>query len=108
MRCVAVRDPATLLAGCDLRQQHRYTRLLLQRVCEQTGVRSTPEVPPGVDVIRRKSEDASFLFVLNHNEVTVVVRLLGSGRDLLTDTEYDSHLVPDLLEVAVLKEVLIE
>jgi beta-galactosidase len=86
------------------RPELRYTKALLQRVCEETGVRPAAEVPPGVDAVRRRTEDASFLFLLNHNNETVEIRLPNPGRDLITGTEHDSHLVLDPLEVAVLKE----
>ena len=67
-------------------------------------MRPTAEVSPGIDAVRRKTEDASFLFLLNHNEEAVEVRLPNLGRDLLTGAEHDSKLVLDPLEVAVLKE----
>jgi beta-galactosidase len=73
-------------------------------VCEEAGVRPTAEVPPGVDAVRRKTEVASFLFLLNHNNDTVEVKLPNPGRNLLAGTEHDSNLVLDPLEVAVLKE----
>ena len=69
-------------------------------------MRPTAEVPPGIDAVRRKTEAASFLFLLNHNEEAVEVSLPNPGRDLLTGTEHDSNLVLDPLEVAVLKERL--
>jgi len=86
------------------RPEERYTKSLLQRVCEEAGVRPTARVPPGVDALRRRTKDASFLFLLNHNEGVVEVRLPNPGRDLLTGKEHDSNLVLDSLEVAVLKE----
>ena len=61
------------------------------------------EVPPGVDAVRRKTEAASFLFLLNHTQEAVEVRLPNPGRDLITGKEQSSNLVLDPLEVAVLK-----
>src|SRR5215213_667810 len=86
------------------RPEERYTKSLLQRVCQEAGVRPTAEVPPGVDAVRRRTEDASFLFVLNHNQEAVEVRLPNPGRDLLTATEHDLQLILDPLEVAILQE----
>jgi beta-galactosidase len=86
------------------RPEERYTKLLIQRVCQEAGVRPTAEVPPGVDAVRRRSEDASFLFVLNHNQEAVEIRLPNPGRDLLTATEHDLQLILDPLEVAILQE----
>jgi beta-galactosidase len=86
------------------RPEEQYVKQLLDRVCEEAGVRPTAEVPPGVDAVRRKTEDASFLFVLNHTREAVEVSLPIPGRDLLTGKEHASNLVLDPLEVAVLKE----
>jgi len=86
------------------RPEERYTKSLLQRVCEEASVSPTARVPPGVDAVRRRTKDASFLLLLNHNEGVVEVRLPNPGRDLLTGNEHDSNLVLDSLEVAVLKE----
>jgi beta-galactosidase len=86
------------------RPEERYTRLLLQTVCEQAGVAPALRVPPSVDAVRRKTEDVSFLFLLNHNEETVEVRLPEPVRDLLTGKKHDSTLILDPLEVAVLRE----
>jgi beta-galactosidase len=74
-------------------------------VYEEAGVTPTAEVPPGVDAVRRKTEDASFLFLLNHSQEAVEVRLPNPGRDLLTGTEYDSQLILDPLGVAILQEI---
>src|SRR5215212_3961268 len=57
------------------RAEERYTKSLLQRVRQEAGVRPTAKVPPGVDAVRRRTEDASFLFLLNHNQEAVEVRL---------------------------------
>jgi beta-galactosidase len=86
------------------RPEERYTKSLLQRVYEEAGVRPTAEVPPGVDAVRRRTEDASFLFLLNHNQEVVEIRLPKPGRDLLTGTEHESQLILDPLGVAVLQE----
>jgi beta-galactosidase len=86
------------------RPEGSYTRLLLQRVCGEAGVSSTAEVPPGVDAVRRKTEDASFLFLLNHNQEALEIRLPNPGRDLLTGKGHDSQLTLDPLGAAILQE----
>ncbi len=86
------------------RPEERYAKSLLQRVCEEAGVKPTLEAAPGVDAVRRRTEDASFLFLLNHGEDAVEVGLRGSGRDLLTGEEHDSTLTLGPLEVAILQE----
>jgi beta-galactosidase len=87
------------------RPEIRYTKSLLQRVCHEAGVKPTADVPPGVDAVRRKTEDASFLFLLNHNQEVEEIRLPNPGRDLLTAKEHDSKLILDPLEVAILQEM---
>ena len=83
---------------------YTYTKSLLEREYEEAGVRPTAEVPPGVDAVRRKTEDAFFLFLLNHSQEAVEISLPSPGLDLLTRTEHDSNLFLYPLEVAVLKE----
>ena len=87
------------------RPDRRYTSLILQTVCERAGVSPTIQAPPGVDAVRRRTEDASYLFLLNHNDEAVEVRLPEPGRDLFTDSEHGSTLTLGPLEVAVLREM---
>jgi beta-galactosidase len=60
--------------------------MLLDRMIAEAGVRPVAEVPPGVEVTRRRSDRGSWLFVLNHTaddcEVTVAGRDLVSGTDV--------------------------
>jgi beta-galactosidase len=86
------------------RPEERYTRLLLGQICRETGVSAPLEAPPGLEVVRRKSGEATFLFVLNHNAELAQVRLDGPVRDLLTGEKHDGALALDPLEVAVLEE----
>jgi beta-galactosidase len=74
-------------------------------VCDEADVRPTAEVPPGVDAVRRKTEAASFLFLLNYNEEALEVGLPNPGRDLLTGKEHSSNLALDPLEVVILQEM---
>jgi beta-galactosidase len=78
--------------------------LLLQRVCEEAGVSPTAEIPPGIDAVRRKTEAASFLFLLNHNQEAVEVRLPNPGRDILTGEAHEGTLALEPLGVAILLE----
>jgi hypothetical protein len=54
--------------------------------------------------VRRKTEAASFLFLLNHNQQAVEIRLPNPGRELLTRTEHDSQLILDPFEAVILQE----
>jgi beta-galactosidase len=56
---------------------------LLAQVTEAAGVLPALDVPPGVEAVRRRSPDASWLFVLNHGEADANVEV--SGHDLVTD-----------------------
>ena len=56
-------------------------------------MKPTADVPPGVDAVRRKTEEDSFLFLLNHNLELEEIRLPNPGRDLLTAKEHDSNLI---------------
>ena len=85
------------------RPEGRYIETLLQAVCEQAGVSPTMEAPLGVDAVRRETENASFLFLVNHNDRAMEVRLPATGRDLLTEEEHGSMLTLDPLGVAVLE-----
>ena len=86
------------------RPEERYTKLLLERICEETDVRPPLEAPPGVEVMRRNSKEASFLFVLNHKPEPTEVRIDGSARNLLSGEEQDRVLRLEPLDVAILKE----
>jgi beta-galactosidase len=88
-----------------IRTDKRYTKSLLQELCDEAGISPSAEAPPGVDAVRRKGEDASFLFVLNHNQETGEVQLPQGGRDLLTGKEHQSKLTLDPLDVAILQEI---
>jgi beta-galactosidase len=88
------------------RPDEHYTRSLLQRVCEEAGVSPAADAPPGVDAVRRNSKNASFVFVLNHNEQAVEVRLPNRGRDLLTGEAHEDRLVLEPLGVAILREIM--
>jgi beta-galactosidase len=86
------------------RPEERYTRLLLGQICREAGVSAPLEAPSGVEVVRRKTGEATFLFVLNHNAGSAEVRLDGPVRDLLTGEKHDGALALDSLGVAVLEE----
>lgn len=79
------------------------TRLLLQ-ACEEVGVKPPLEVPTGVEVVRRRNEKSSFLFLLNHNGEEVSLPLDDSTKDMLTGDSQRFHLTLEPLGVTVLGE----
>ena len=56
---------------------------LLSEVTGAAGVHPVLEVPAGVEAVRRRTPDASWLFVLNHGEDDAQVAV--SGHDLVAD-----------------------
>ncbi len=86
------------------RPEQRYVRLLLDWVREEAGVGAPFGAPPGIEVVRRRTERASFLFLLNHNLQTVELGLSGAGRDLLTGEAREGRLTIEPLGVLVLEE----
>jgi beta-galactosidase len=84
--------------------EERYTKEMLAATCREAGVEAPLEAPPGVEVVRRKTGGASFLFVLNHGDQSVEVRLPRPARDLLTGTEHGGELTLEPMGVAVLEE----
>ena len=87
------------------RPEKRYTKALLERVCREAGIGPPLQTPPGVEVVRRKTEDAAFLFALNHSPKPVELHLTGPARDLLTGREHDDEVLTlDPLDVVILEE----
>ncbi len=75
--------------------------ILLSRVCADAGVEPAAAVAPGVEVVRRRAEGASWLFVINHSDTEAVVD--RAGHELLTDRDVRTLTVP-AGGVAVLRE----
>ena len=69
---VATRPDSTTTAG------------LLAQACADAGVEATAAVPSGVEVVRRRRADDSYLFVLNHTHLPAPVEVHGT--DLVTGT----------------------
>lgn len=86
------------------RPDANYTASLLGRVCAEAGAKAPLDVPPGVEVVRRRAPDASFLFILNHNEEPVEVTVTGPARDLLTDAAQEGAMTLEASGVAALLE----
>ena len=78
------------------------TDRLVSRLLDETGVRPPVSAPPGVEVVRRRSADRSWLFVVNHT--TEPARLAVSGVELLGGVRCDGTLEVPAGEVAVVRE----
>ncbi|MBV9788091.1 MAG: beta-galactosidase trimerization domain-containing protein, partial [Chloroflexi bacterium] len=75
---------------------------LLKRACADAGVTPAYAVPPGVEVIRRQSEDTSLLYLLNHRDEPVEITLEAAATDLVTGQLVQSSLSLAPWDVAVL------
>ena len=78
------------------------TDRLVARLLAETGVRPPVRAPAGVEVVRRRSADRSWLFVVNHT--TEPARLAVSGVELLGGARCDGELEVPAGEVAVVRE----
>ncbi|MEU7654059.1 beta-galactosidase [Micromonospora taraxaci] len=78
------------------------TDRLVARLVDEAGVRPAAPAPTGVEVVRRRDGDRTWLFVLNHTDAEV--RLPATGVELLTGTPCAGELTVPAGEVAVVRE----
>ncbi|MBM0236726.1 beta-galactosidase [Micromonospora sp. ATA32] len=78
------------------------TDRLVARLVTESGVRPAAAAPTGVEVVRRRADDHSWLFVINHTDADA--RLAVTGTELLGGARCDGELVVSAGEVAVLRE----
>jgi beta-galactosidase len=78
------------------------TDRLVTRLVTESGARPAAAAPPGVEVVRRRADDHSWLFVINHTDAEA--RLAATGTELLGGARCDGELVVPAGEVAVLRE----
>ncbi len=75
---------------------------LLDRVRQAADLHPPVEAPPGVEVVRRRGAEASYLFVLNHTRNAVTVA--ASGYDLVSEAEVGGGLTVQAGGSAVVRE----
>ncbi|HEX6289108.1 MAG TPA: beta-galactosidase [Herpetosiphonaceae bacterium] len=75
---------------------------LLDRACEDAGVRAAYAVPEGVEVVRRQGEQTALLYMLNHRNQPVEIALHEDATDLLTGQHIAGTFTLPALGVAVL------
>ena len=78
------------------------TDRLVARLLAEAGVRPPVSAPPGMEVVRRRADDRSWLFLINHT--TEPVRLPVTGVELLGGARCDGELEVPAGEVAVVRE----
>jgi beta-galactosidase len=76
---------------------------LLNRVAVAADVHPPVGAPAGVEVVRRRGPEGSYLFVLNHTSAAVTV--LTSGFDLVSELEVTGTLTVEPGNSAVVREV---
>jgi beta-galactosidase len=75
---------------------------LLERVLREAGVAPAAPVPPGVEAVRRRGEDGSWLFLLNHTDSRQEVE--ATGTDLVCGERVEGTVVLRAGGVAVVRE----
>lgn len=75
---------------------------LTERLLAESGVEPVAATRPGVEVVRRHGEDASYLFVINHTGTEA--RVAATGTELLTGTTVKGHVTVPAGGVAVVRE----
>nr|MDT0660945.1 beta-galactosidase [Micromonospora sp. DSM 115978] len=75
---------------------------LVGRVLDETGVSAVTEASPGVEAVRRSSDEASYLFLLNHAEAEGWAA--ATGVDLLTGVRHGGRVGLPAGGVAVVRE----
>ena len=75
---------------------------LLEGVLREAGVEAVTEAPVGVEVVRRRSDAGSWLFVLNHTDDACEVT--ASGHDLVSATDVGPTLRLPARTAAVVRE----
>ncbi|MGC4821437.1 beta-galactosidase [Micromonospora sp. DT63] len=78
------------------------TDRLVARLLDEAGVRPVAQAPTGVEVVRRRDGERSWLFAINHTDTEV--RVAASGAELLTGTRCAGELTVPAGEVAVVRE----
>ncbi|MGB2570115.1 beta-galactosidase [Micromonospora citrea] len=79
-----------------------YRRLMVE-AARAAGVGPVcPAAPPGVEAVRRRAGEASWLFLVNHTDRPQ--RIPADGVDLLTDTPVDGEVVVPAGGAAVVRE----
>ncbi len=66
------------------RSSEEFYSNFLREICEELEIKPVACTPEGVEATMRKNDNGEFLFLLNHNSDSVMVRLEWGGTDILT------------------------
>ncbi len=75
---------------------------LITQVISEAGIRPTAVAPAGVEVVRRRSAQRSYLFILNHTDETATIT--ARGVDLVEGVDWDGAGSVPAGGVAVIRE----
>ena len=82
-----------------------FYRTLIDEICSAADIHPIIDTPDCIEVTRRSNNNGTFLFFLNHDTEEHAITLNCSGRDILTDKEYqhDGTLILTAKDVAILQ-----
>lgn len=82
-----------------------FYRTLIAEICADADICPIIDTPDYIEVTRRANDNGTFLFFLNHDEQSHDITLNCTGRDILTDTEYQDGSILALAakDVAILQ-----
>jgi len=77
---------------------------LMETICEVTNIKAVvPNVPTGVEILKRVSGNSSCVFVLNHTSENITVQLGVNGHNLLTGLEVNGSIELEASGVAIVQ-----
>ncbi|WEG11745.1 beta-galactosidase [Pullulanibacillus sp. KACC 23026] len=75
-------------------------------LCKHKGIKPIDEVPRGIEVTKRTCDGQSFLFYLNHTEITQKIKLKGeSYKDIISGKAVNSELEIPSKDLVILTEM---
>ena len=77
---------------------------LIEYICKTLGIKAIdPNMPTGVELVKRTNGNDSWLFILNHSGEKVTVPLEQRGQDLLTGAQVNGSIELAPTGVAVIQ-----
>lgn len=72
------------------RSSEEFYVAFLKDICEEMKIKAVVDAPAGVEATLRKSAKGEFLFLLNHTQESLMIRMEQPGKDLLTGSRYEA------------------
>lgn len=70
------------------RSNEEFYRNFLKQLCDELEISPVVSAPGGVEATIRENANGKFLFLLNHNEESVMLPMVQPGRNILTGKTY--------------------